>query len=165
MSWSENKSRKRCRWHLFFWKNIKNNQKVLSAKTHSKKMIHTDSVMEFWGGSSCSATSEIFLGSLVSAPYARGWTLDFYILLIAGWDLPRVYGDEPTETAEMIGKDSSAPYARGCTYSISIWSRYLRYLPRTHGDESITLTFFAPQCKSAPYPRDKSISYCLRDHR
>jgi len=30
-----------------FWKNIKNNQKVLSAKTHSKKMIHTDSVMEF----------------------------------------------------------------------------------------------------------------------
>lgn len=26
---------------------------------------------------------------------------------------PRIYGDEPTETAEMIGKDSSAQYAHG----------------------------------------------------
>ena len=32
---------------LFLRKNIKNDQKVLSAKIHSEKMIHTDSVMGF----------------------------------------------------------------------------------------------------------------------
>ena len=37
---------KRCRWHLFFGKNIENDQKVLSAKIHSEKMTHNDSVME-----------------------------------------------------------------------------------------------------------------------
>ena len=40
--------RKRCRRHLFFLqKNVGDDQKVLSAKMHSKKMMHTDSTMEF----------------------------------------------------------------------------------------------------------------------
>ena len=140
MSWSENKSRKRCRWHLFFWKNIKNNQKVLSAKTHSKKMIHTDSVMEFWGESSCSAASEASLEDLVSAPCVRGWTyllLQFEFFLCVrpvrtGITLstlhknfgfinpPRVYGDEPFPDGFVVGIDVFTQYARGWVYHFYI---------------------------------------------
>ena len=32
---------------LFLQKNVGDDQKVLSAKMHSKKMMHTDSTMEF----------------------------------------------------------------------------------------------------------------------
>ena len=126
--------RRRRRRYAFFWINI--DQKVLSAKMHPSKITHTGSVTEIRdGGSQRLINHWNFLEKFSVRPVRTGMNLYVFIVTIYSRYPPRVYGDEPTETAEMIGKDSSAPYARGWTYSISIWSRYLRYLPSTHGDE------------------------------
>lgn len=176
--------RKRCRRHLFFAKIIKKWPKSVIRKIHSKKMIHTDSVMEFWGGSSRSSVAGIFFGNLVSAPCIRGWTQRILICSLCmvicpvytgmnlynmdteryGLNLPRVYGDEPERIAAGKVIPLSAPCIRGWTDKKRTSAVRVVICPEYTGMNPWFLHFTHCRMRSAPCIRGWTIPgwFCSR---
>ena len=150
---------------LFFAKIVKKWPKSVIRKIHSKKMIHTDSVMEFWGGSSCSSVAGIFFGNLVSAPCIRGWTYVRIIIAYYTSICPVYTGMNPWFLHFTHCRMRSAPCIRGWTIPGWFCSRYWRIRSVRTG---MSLLLLHSSHHNANPPRihgDKSIPYCLRDHR